>query len=176
MDGRRADPIHAHISCDLGPAWPFRGHAEQDITLFPDRLELSLSVVADAEPMPAVGGLASVVQPTARARRPRVVVIDAAAMLERGPDHLPTGGRVTPPPPSPWDDCFVELAASPRIEWRGAMALTIETDCPCVVVYDEPADAVCVEPQSAPPDALRHDPPVATPGHPVVAHTTWRWS
>jgi aldose 1-epimerase len=53
--------------------------------------------------------------------------------------------------------------------------LVIESDCPCVVVFDEPAASICVEPQSGPPDALNHDPALAAPDRPVVVHSSWRW-
>ena len=47
-----------------------------------------------------------------------------------------------------------KLAATPIIAvWPGVLALRIDSDCEHVVVFDEPDDAVCVEPQSAPPDA-----------------------
>ena len=83
--------------------------------------------------------------------------------------------KQSPPPPGPWDDCFTDLSGPPVVRWPGALELTIESDCPCVVVYDETAEAVCVEPQSGPPDALNHAPAVAEPGHPVVVHSTWRF-
>jgi aldose 1-epimerase len=59
--------------------------------------------------------------------------------------------------------------------------LTIETDCPCIVVYTEPEQALCVEPQSAPPDALNLPPDnapvhVVQPGAPLVVHATFRWA
>jgi galactose mutarotase-like enzyme len=53
--------------------------------------------------------------------------------------------------------------------------LTIESDCPTWVVYTVPADAICVEPQTAPPDALNAGPAVVEPGRPLVAEMTWTW-
>jgi aldose 1-epimerase len=37
--------------------------------------------------------------------------------------------------------------------WEDAARIDIESDAPWWVVYTEDADAVCVEPQTAPPDA-----------------------
>ena len=54
--------------------------------------------------------------------------------------------------------------------------VTIETDCSCVVVYTEPEAALCVEPQSGPPDALNLAPHVVTPDAPLVVHTTFDWA
>jgi galactose mutarotase-like enzyme len=89
---------------------------------------------------------------------------------------MPSGELVTPPPPGPWDDCFTGLSGAPTLIWEGVMTLAVESDCPCVVVFDQMAPAVCVEPQSGPPDALNHEPAIASPDRPVRAHTTWRWS
>ena len=44
-----------------------------------------------------------------------------------------------------------------------------------VVVFDALSHAVCVEPQSGPPDALRLTPVVVEPGLPLVAEATFRW-
>jgi hypothetical protein len=43
------------------------------------------------------------------------------------------------------------------------------------VVFTEPEHAMCVEPQSGPPDALTIEPRIVTPEEPLVVHTTWRW-
>jgi aldose 1-epimerase len=42
-------------------------------------------------------------------------------------------------------------------------------------VFTEPADALCVEPQTAPPGALDVDAAVVEPGAPLTATMTWRW-
>jgi len=76
------------------------------------------------------------------------------AMIERGADALPTG-RLVAPTPGPWDDCFT-VSGSPMLNWPGALEVTLSSSTPWWVVYDIPADTVCVEPQSAPPDAFDH--------------------
>ncbi len=45
-----------------------------------------------------------------------------------------------------------------------------------VVVYDEQAEAVCVEPQTGPPDGLNTHPRLVTPLEPLEASTTWTWT
>jgi aldose 1-epimerase len=50
------------------------------------------------------------------------------------------------------------------------------------VIFDERPDGLCVEPQTAPPDAVNlaqadgSDPPTAEPGRPLTATMVWRWS
>ena len=62
------------------------------------------------------------------------------------------------------------------LRWDDEIAVTIETDCPDLVVFDKLPEAVCVEPQTGPPDALNHDPFVVDRDRPLRAMTTWRWS
>jgi aldose 1-epimerase len=73
-------------------------------------------------------------------------------MFERGSDYLPTG-KLIAPSNGPWDDCFTEVRGVPKVIWEDALSISIECDSPYWVVYDQDADGVCVEPQTAPPDA-----------------------
>ena len=73
-------------------------------------------------------------------------------MFERGKDYLPTGKLITPTP-APWDDAFTEVRGAPKVIWEDALQIEIESDAPYWVVYDQDPDGVCIEPQSAPPDA-----------------------
>jgi aldose 1-epimerase len=41
----------------------------------------------------------------------------------------------------------------PSVVWEGAARLDIESDAPYWVVYTEDTEGVCVEPETAPPDA-----------------------
>jgi len=65
------------------------------------------------------------------------------------------GGVAAPGSGATWDDPFVGVTAPPQIAWGDALTLTL-TAGPAVthwMVYD-PDDALCVEPQAGPPDAL----------------------
>jgi aldose 1-epimerase len=99
---------------------------------------------------------------------------DAARMYARGADGLPTG-EVTGPGPRPWDDCFTGLRSTPRLTWPGVLTLEMDASCDHWVVYDEPVEAVCVEPQTGPPDAVNIAPRVIVPDQPLTATMRWRW-
>lgn len=164
----------ATLVADVQPGWPFAGHVVHGLALYPDRLDLRLEVHAADGSMPAECGW----HPWFRRRIGTSdvdLMLDAGLMYRRDEDHIATAERVAPGPP-PWDDCFTDVRRPPELHWPGVGKLTIESDCPCLVVYTEPADALCVEPQTGPPDALNHDPHIAEPGRPVVATTTWRWN
>ena len=50
--------------------------------------------------------------------------------------------------------------------------------CDHVVLYDQPRHAICVEPQTGPPDALNHleRATLVRRGHPLVAEMSLAWS
>jgi aldose 1-epimerase len=96
-------------------------------------------------------------------------------MYKRDREGIPTG-ELVPVGPHPWDDCFTRLGEPAVVlRWPGAIMLTLDTSCSCLVVYDEPEHAICVEPQTGPPDAFNLSPRVVRPGEPLVATATWSW-
>ena len=72
--------------------------------------------------------------------------------MVRDQDFVLTGDFL-PQPPGPWDDTFVEIIGTPEIVWPGAARLTVESDAPYWTVYTEDEDGICIEPQTAPPNA-----------------------
>ena len=80
------------------------------------------------------------------------IEFDATEMLIRGSDGIPTGKRSAPTPP-PWDDAFTGIKGTPAVVWEDVARISIECDAPWWVVYSEDSDGVCIEPQTAPPDA-----------------------
>ena len=166
------------ISSELGPDWPFAGSVVQRFELGTDHLTCRLELHAD-EPMPAsIGWHPWFLRNPIGGSGPPVgsaeLDLDAGAMYQRDADGIATT-RLVPPPPGPWDDCFTDLRRPPVLRWPGFLELTIESDCTAWVVYTEPEDALCVEPQTAPPDALNAAPAIVRPGQPLAAEMTWRW-
>lgn len=158
---------------DLGDPWPLPGRVRQRVELAADALALTLEVHSAGGSMPASCGW----HPWFRkqvAAATAALDLEAGYMEVRGPDAIPTGERV-PPPPGPWDDLFGDLARPPVLRWPGELELEVDTSCGFFVVYDEEPEAICVEPQTAPNDALNRDPFVVTPDQPLRATTTWRW-
>jgi aldose 1-epimerase len=176
------------LSIDLGPAWPFPGRVTHGVSMTPDGLVASLTVEADV-PMPVSMGwhpwfrrhLTGTMEEPTSTSAPVELDVDAATMLVRDAEGLPTG-RTTAPAPRPWDDCFTDLRRPPAVTWPGQLRLELESDATYWVVYDEPVDAICVEPQTAPPDivnlapAAGREPPVVEPGQPLTTTMRWRWT
>ena len=65
------------------------------------------------------------------------------------------GGIATPGAGATWDDPFVGVVTPPQITWGDELTLTLTAGAAVThwMVYD-PDDALCVEPQAGPPDAL----------------------
>lgn len=159
------------IRMELGPTWPVAGHVLHRVELAEDRLMLQLEVHSDGGSFPASCGW----HPWFPRRLDGAeveITLSATSMLARGADGLPDGRRITPPPPGPWDDCFEGITAPTVLEWPGVLRLRIDSDADYLVVYDEQPDAVCVEPQTAPPDDLAF---TVEPERPLVTTTTWHW-
>ena len=72
-------------------------------------------------------------------------------MLKRV-DGLPNGEIITPTQ-EPWDDAFTDVRGTPAVVYDGVARIDIECDAPWWVVYTEDPDGICIEPQTAPPDA-----------------------
>jgi aldose 1-epimerase len=169
---------HVQLSTELGRDWPFRGRVTQAITLVPGGLEATL-VIEAAEGMPVALGW----HPWFRRKVDGVVAeldFEARLMYARDEAGLPTGATI-PPTPGPWDDAFTDVVIPPRLTWPGVLRLDMRSTAPFWVVFDERDDAICVEPQTAPPDAFNLaaavgvDPPVAAPDRPVSVAMAWRW-
>ena len=168
------------IETELGAPWPFAGRVIHRFDLQPGRLTFRLELQAE-EPMPGALGWHPwfarrpvAVAPDAPPAGELELEFEAGAMYERDAEGIPSG-RLVAPKPRPWDDCFADLRRPPVLRWPGFLELTIESDAPAWVVYDEPADAICVEPETAAPDSLNRSPDIVTPANPLVAEMTWRW-
>lgn len=133
------------LALPIDHRWPFGGVASQRIEVSGRRLLLGLSVTAVEQAMPAALGW----HPWFR--KPERIEFNPDAMYPRDADGiavLPPG----PVRPGPWDDCFVNRRDV--VLHRGGQRLRLQSECGDWVVYDEPAFATCVEPQTAPPDAF----------------------
>jgi galactose mutarotase-like enzyme len=164
------------ISTALADPWPFAGRVVQRFALEPDALHLTMEVHAQAQPMPASCGWHPWWSRSLHDGGAVELELHTDAMYKRDDAGIPTGelAAVTPPP---WDDCFTDLGQPAAVlRWPGAIAVTIETDCACMVVFTEPEHAVCVEPQSGPPDELNLAPHVVTPDAALLVRSTWRWA
>jgi galactose mutarotase-like enzyme len=169
-----ADARSATFRIALDRRWPFGGHVRQALELTEDGLATTLTLEAD-EPMPATIGWHPWFRRRLASGGPEAELRFAAReMLVRDADGMPSGER-RPPGPRPWDDAFTGVDQDPSITWPGRLRLTISSTCRWWVVYTEPEHALCVEPQSGPPDALNTGAEIVRPGHPLTHRMDWAW-
>lgn len=158
----RHDPtgVDLELALPTDDRWPFGGVARQTISVDGGRLRCELSVTATTRAMPAsLGWHPWFRKPTALDFRP-------AAMYLRDDDYI-TVDELVAVPPGPWDDCFVN--SEPITLSIGGVDLRLTSDCTDWVVYDMPAHATCIEPQTAPPDAFTIRPTRLEPGDTLAA-------
>ncbi len=162
------------IAIDLDERWPFRGTVTQRFALDEGGLEVGMTIEAE-EPMPVSMGwhpwFRRILEP---GDDPVTLDFVAGEMLVRDAEGMPSGRRV-PPSSGPWDDAFTGMSRDPVLVWPDRLRLELTSSCTWWVVYSEPEHAICVEPQSGPPDALNSDPEVARPGSPLTQVMRWRW-
>jgi aldose 1-epimerase len=153
---------HATLAAPLGRRWPFAADVTHEVTV--DTVErivtCVLTVSASSATMPAQVGW----HPWFL--RPAMLEIDFAEMYVRDEHHVPNGHRIVPSA-GPWDDCFVGARRDPNVVFGDGVRVTIESDCDHWVIYDMPQHALCVEPQSGPPDGFTLAPHIVTPGTPL---------
>lgn len=73
----------------------------------------------------------------------------------------------------PFDDAFVVPTGKGFIEWPEALRINFSTDLQTFVVFDEPEDVFCIEPQTGPPDAINRAQNLVTPEKPLEASVKW---
>ncbi|MET9448140.1 aldose 1-epimerase [Streptomyces cinerochromogenes] len=170
----RVTDNEAVITYELTDPWPHPGRVTQVVALAEDALTLTMSVETYDDSFPAQLGWHPWFH---RNLGGEDVQLDfkPAWQEERGADHLPTGNRIDPRP-GPWDDCFgMPGGVDVTLTWPGQLELKVTSREEWVVVYDEQAEAVCVEPQTGPPNGLNTLPRLVTPLEPLEATTTWSW-
>ncbi|MGW0776020.1 aldose epimerase family protein [Streptomyces sp. NPDC002835] len=161
---------------DLADPWPYTGRVTQTFELIDDSLTIRMGVETYGTSFPAQAGWHPWFLRNLGAGGEDVRIdFTPEWQEERGEDHLPTGKRITPLP-GPWDDCFgMPDGVDVTLTWPGELELAVKSPAEWVVVYDEQPEAVCVEPQSGPPNGLNTDPRLVTPIEPLEITTTWSW-
>ncbi|GLF95919.1 aldose epimerase family protein [Streptomyces yaizuensis] len=170
----RHSATEAVFTCELTDPWPWPGTVTQMVELTEDSLTLRMGVETQENSFPAQAGWHPWFRRTLGDSEVRIG-FEPAWQEERGEDHLPTGRRIDPLP-GPWDDCFgMPGGVDVTLTWPGLLELTVASREEWVVVYDEQAEAVCVEPQTGPPNGLNTHPRLVTLVDPLETATTWTW-
>lgn len=149
--------------------WPFGGSVTQRIRCTSSGIVLRLTITNDKNEMPAYAGF----HPWFRRR---IGDGDISIVLDPPLADYPDGlqwvldSRMLLPvgaTDSSW--CIPALGKPPILCWPDSLSLTLESNAAFWVLYTGDANAVCVEPQTSPPNALRvGDYATVSPGHPLT--------
>ncbi len=161
---------------DLTDPWPYAGRVTQVLELTEDELRLTLGVETAEVSFPAQAGWHPwFLRNLGDGGQDATIDFTPAWQEERGDNHLPTGHRIDPKP-GPWDDCFgMPDGVDVTLTWPGQLRVKVTSPAEWVVVYDEQPEAICVEPQSGPPNGLNTHPRLVTPIDPLEITTVWAW-
>ncbi|MBD0712030.1 MULTISPECIES: aldose 1-epimerase [unclassified Streptomyces] len=172
----RSSATETVLTCELDDPWPYRGRVTQIFELAEDSLTLTFGVETYEDSFPAQAGWHPwFLRNLGQGGQDVSLGFDPAWQEERGENHLPTRRRIDPLP-GPWDDCFgMPDGVDVTLTWPEELELRVTSRTPWVVVYDEQREAVCVEPQSGPPNGLNTHPRLVTPIDPLEVASTWRW-
>lgn len=162
------------LRIELQPGWPFDGFALQRLRLHDHALEVRLELHARTQPYPASAGFHPWFRRRLRRGAPLALDLGATQRIVLDSEGLPTGALATPATAT-GDDCFIDLQRDPCLHWPGVLRLWLSSNHAHWVVYEHPAHAVCVEPWTAPPDALNGTPALVRPGAPLVLEMRLRW-
>jgi aldose 1-epimerase len=166
----------AIVGLRFSEPWPFAGTVTHLFQLSNDRLIQQLSVSPTVDQPVTVGWHPWFQSQLERGSALELdVEMNSAQKWLRDASGIPSG-KLGAVGKRPWDDCFRGVGDI-ALRWPGALSIDITHDCPDVVIYD-PEHAICVEPQSGPPDSANITPADACiPAGSALEHTVqWRWT
>lgn len=163
------------LETGLGADWPWPGRVEQRFLVTEDCVSVSLDVHAADHPFPASAGFHPWFRRQLGRGAPLQLDVSPGYRYARDDTGIPNGDLL-PPGEGPWDDTFTGFTRNPAIEWPGVLRLEMASNHTHWVIYDRLAHAVCVEPLTAPPNALNGAAHLVSPGRPLRITMTLRWS
>ncbi|MFM8895867.1 MAG: aldose 1-epimerase [Actinomycetales bacterium] len=169
------------LSASLGSTWPWPGICTVVWEVTVGQMSTTIEVSSTSAEFPAVVGWHPWFRRHLPVGGPVQVDLPADQRLVCGSDHLPTGESVPAKmTDGPFDDAFRVPTGTATVTWPGWKQIEIINSHSWFVLFDELPEAVCVEPQSGPPDGVNGSPvaeiDLVTPQAPLRMQTTWRIS
>ena len=162
-------PSSATLRVEFDQRWPFSGWVEHHISVDSASVNLQLTVHAhnhndETLSMPAqVGWHPWFVRPVHLEAEFKTMYVrdsEGIAATKCEPQQQDLMHRQL-------DDCFTDVVAAPLLNFDNGPTVRLESDCSHWVVYNEPSHAICVEPQSGPPNGLNSEPLAVSPNQPL---------
>lgn len=162
------------LETELGEDWPWPGRVEQRFRVEPGLITVRMEIHAADHPFPANAGFHPWFRRQLGRGEPLRLEVEPGYRYACDDTGIPTGELVSPGS-GPWDDTFTGFTRSPVIVWPGALRLELRSSHAHWVIYERPAHAVCVEPLTAPPNALNGAADLVRPGHPLCVEMQIHW-
>jgi aldose 1-epimerase len=150
----------AVLLTELDLPWPVAGTVRHEITVADDAVSMRLEVTAHDDMPVQVGWHPWFVKPASYSVSfRRIWPRDEHGIASTEPaTHDPDIVRF-----GTYDDCFSDPSEAPALIYPTsdpdrALRIDLDSDCSHWVVFDQPAHAVCIEPQSGPPNQVNDDP------------------
>ncbi|MFT7473363.1 MAG: aldose 1-epimerase [Verrucomicrobiales bacterium] len=161
------------IRYELHHPWPWKGDVIQRFELRESSLTLVIQVNAvDRQPFQL--GWHPWFNRTVSTGEEATLKFEAQSMFARDTAGIPSG-HLTTPSAGPWDDCFTDIRSGPTLRW-GDLVLQLSSTAHQWTIFDKPEHALCIEPQTGPPNALNDDPEVLECGESRQETFTIQWS
>lgn len=151
----------AVLLTELDLPWPVLGTVRHEIFVTNDAVTMRLEVTAHDDMPCHVGWHPWFVKPD-------TYTVPFGMLWSRDDDGITTTAGVDHDPNRPmfgtYDDCFSQQIESPTLMYRlpgsssPGLNVILDSDCSHWVVFDQRGHAVCIEPQSGPPNQINDAP------------------
>ena len=142
---------HCDLETQIDQGWPFRGSVTQKIQIQDSFIEMSLVLTA-TENMPAWIGFHPWFRKEISGQK--LDFSHEFSQMFLRDSHNITTAEVGLIKKMPWDDCFISDGSDLTLNWGEVLKLKLESNTKYWVVYSEPTDSICLEPQTSPPNAI----------------------
>ena len=168
-------PTVINLVTELNDPWTFGGQVRQRFELTEQSLTVDLRIEATSYMMPAMLGWHPWFRRQLETGESAILSAEPGKQYKVDETLIPTGQLIAPEP-QPWDACFTGLRRPPSISWEGAVELRVSSSFDYWVFYTEPQHALCVEPQSGPPNQLNLQPHILQPGQRLSGWMAYHWN
>ena len=150
----------AVLLTELDLPWPIAGTVRHEVTVADDSVAMRLEVTAHDDMPVQVGWHPWFVKPD-------LYSVPFRSVWPRDEQGIASNAPVAHDPKSvrfgTYDDCFSDPSEAPMLSYSTSdpdrmLRITLDSDCSHWVVFDQPEHAVCIEPQSGPPNQVNDDP------------------
>ncbi len=167
-----ASATEVDLAWSFSRPWPWSGTATQRFALTTNSVMMTMTVTAEQR-QPVSFGWHPWFRRDLGSGNTADLGFAANSMFELDDTKIPTG-EIVEPTSGPWDNCFTDVEQPIELRWDD-LHLTLTSSTDYWVVYNEPAHALCVEPQTGIPNDVNTAPYVLESGQSVSAQFTISW-